>query len=555
MNEKKFAVLIIIGLILFYGINNYIWNISSSPTIINENEAHHLKICLNTYSSKNTLITFLSNIRHCLLSPIYQIVALSPRIFNKLNFTSVRMMNLIWFLIILIAVYRTGKYLFSIEAGLYSIVLLSFYPIIYGYSRMYRESFGLIGPVVLCILFLLKSDRFTNTKYTILFALSAGIGILIRKTCPFFILGPVLYIFSLGLKQTNSRKKALLNTLPAITIFIIITGYRFINKDLLLFIMDIPFIEDTGAWYKYNNLEVYTTGLINRQLSLPFFLVFFYGLIKFARVKKEIVTTFFLWFFIPFLFFTLIPHENLTRNILPYIPVFALISGFGIAQIKNTARKKIFLFIIVFIGILQYYEMLIGLGLKLEQLSISVMGKQIPYFHINHKGINGNYLRIYKNTQYNEEFFYSVANNIIKDSGDNSLLLLPPTIRIDNSHWQHFIMFNSFPFNIILWTPDEFFIPELVQELQKADYILFSFDEYTEGIDNYLDKQIISITQHLITLPPHLQRHILNFENYITNGEYEKDKLKIIHELKKFKEYKKIKKNNNESILLKRTSH
>lgn len=530
-------MIIITALLLFYTVNNLIWYRLSTAIPININEALRLQIINNTYARKDITTTeFNHTFRHGQFSPFYHMAAAIPGFFGASTLNSMRMVNMMWFLIILVSVYYFSRTFLNREAALYSMVILSFYPAIYGFSRMFRESFGLIGPVVLCFLFLLKSKNFSSTRNTVFFAVFAGISVMIRKTAVIFITVPAFYLFIESFFSTKINRRFFLNIFYALLIIAAISGYRFINPDLLKTIVIIPYEEPKGYWLEYWNIRIYTVGLMNYLMSMPFLVLFIFGLIRFIRTKlyRNMKIMLLLWVLVPFLFFNIIPHINKIRNVLPYMPVFALISGYGLSNIRKRSLKMVAVSLFLVIGLIQYYEFSFGMGMELGQLKVKIGNIPVYYFHSD------------KHTDHNCSIFKPIRNKIYDDvvsyiSGrSGQLLAIPPFVPashiINNLYWDIYAKFGSPPFEVKVWTPDIQFFPEFRYKINKADYILLPAAEMEEGLSGYLDIIIQDASLNYNLHMPASKNKLKELYRYLDKG-YSTDKDEII---KKFAAFKKV---------------
>ncbi|UCH89295.1 MAG: glycosyltransferase family 39 protein [Thermoplasmata archaeon] len=192
--KVDYIILLIVTAI--HGVNNYVW-LTKDKMIQGWDAAQYLTYSyqyhlLFTDPTRNFFIDFfLINrqrppLRLIITSPFYGIFGLSVDV--------AVMTNVIFMIILLFSVYGIGKYLFSREVGLFAAILVSLFPIIHGLSRSFLVDFPSAAMIALSIYLLLKTEYFTNRKYSILFGLSMGLGLLTRDAYPVFMLGPLLYI-------------------------------------------------------------------------------------------------------------------------------------------------------------------------------------------------------------------------------------------------------------------------------------------------------------------------------------------------------------------------
>ena len=104
------------------------------------------------------------------------------------------MTNILFLAILLFSVYGIGKKLYNQKIGFLAAIFISFYPAVYSMTRTYLMDFALVAMVALSIYLLLKTDDFTNTKYSIFFGISLGLGMLTKWSFAFFISPAILFI-------------------------------------------------------------------------------------------------------------------------------------------------------------------------------------------------------------------------------------------------------------------------------------------------------------------------------------------------------------------------
>jgi len=534
--SNAFPYIIFITLIFFYLINNYIWFKNSVPVPIIDPEAAHLSQLVEWYFPIENLKGLIEVIEGGPYSPLYYLTAvLSNRLLGT-SLLSTRMANIFWLIIILISVYKLGEYLFNKEAGLLAAIILSFYPAVYGSSRLFREEFGLMGMVPLSMLFLFKSEGFKNLIYSLLFGIIFGVGLMVKAPFIIFITGPMIYILIKSITSGKERKSKLRNFFLTFIIIILIIFPRFSNQFRVREYLLVPFSEQGGVWYKFDNLRVFTLGVANYQITPPLFLLFLFGFYLFLkRVRKGIKIPFLLWIFVPLIFLTLMPHRKLIRHIIPCLPVIALISGFGVTSIKKKIVKRIIIFLIIFIGLVQYYELSFGMGIGLDKLKITIFGRKIPYFYNSYWDHNCSCHKPFRDDIYKEVVSYV---NKHSNKAMKTTLLIPPSNKFDVDIWRMFFWFGDFPFKAVVLKSDHNFIPELVKTIKEADFVLFTEEEANLGFSRYFNQQAERV--RYIFVSNFLKEELKRFEHFLQNDymRYKKQYLKEINAFEIAKRFK-----------------
>ncbi len=91
----------------------------------------------------------------------------------------------IFLIMLIIATYLLGKELFSKDVGLLSAVLVSFSPFVLAFSKVPYDDLAFAAMFTLTLYFFVKSDRFSNIKYTWLFNISLGLTLLSKINAVF----------------------------------------------------------------------------------------------------------------------------------------------------------------------------------------------------------------------------------------------------------------------------------------------------------------------------------------------------------------------------------
>jgi hypothetical protein len=280
------------------------------------------------------------------------------------------MINIVYFIILLIGVYFITKKVCNKKASLISIILLSLYPFIFGYSRIFMLDFPLTAVVALSICLLLYTDNFSNRKFSILFGISLGVGMLVKWTFIIFIFGPLCYVLAIVVSKSFKREikfSSWMVNLFLVMIFAFILSApwylweegRHLQQILSFWhiakVVPQEEIKSGGGSFWESKYLWYLVSLINNQVSFVYFvtfLVFIPFFLKRAGVKNRVLMI--LWIVVPYLFLSNISFK-LPRFLLPILPAIAIISGVGISMIKRTMFKKMIIALLFIIGIMQYF--------------------------------------------------------------------------------------------------------------------------------------------------------------------------------------------------------
>ncbi|HUW95730.1 MAG TPA: glycosyltransferase family 39 protein, partial [Anaerolineae bacterium] len=102
--------------------------------------------------------------------------------------------NMVFLVVLLVAAYGIGSRMGGRGGGLLSAFITSTLPMIFAMSRYTYIEFSLTAMVALSIWFLLLSRGFTHKRYSLLFGLSAGFGLLTKWTFSLFVFPALLVV-------------------------------------------------------------------------------------------------------------------------------------------------------------------------------------------------------------------------------------------------------------------------------------------------------------------------------------------------------------------------
>ena len=362
---KKNHLFIIISLWLFYVINNYFWLLQNKLSV-SYDEGIHLWTNLrfvNAFISPvhNRLYELLhANITHW--PPLFYFTAfLFNMVFGVTYVVSV-MTNMLFFALLIVSLYLIGKKIHSPSAGILAVIIASFYPIIYGHSRLFLLDFALTSVVTFSVYCLIKADRFKNLTWSVIFGISAGLGMLTKWSYLFFILPLFMYVAIESLRDTEKEKQLSLrkvqNFLITIAVsFLISSTWYVLNIERVGFALyRFKRCIGTPACQPLEGIQWLMLTFNNNMLSFLFFLLFIIGTVIFYTRKNLKFKTFLtVWYLVPLLVISFVKGKQ-ARFFMPVLPCFALISAIALSGIKNRKFKDVLLGFIFAIGLMQYFN-------------------------------------------------------------------------------------------------------------------------------------------------------------------------------------------------------
>ena len=162
----------------------------------------------------------------------YFVTTLLSLIFGK-YWVTILISNAIFLLILSISLFYIVKIIIAKDLPAYFTIIFALTSIsIGGISRTYTLDFPLTCMVTAGIAALIATNRFSNKKYSIIFGIISGLGILTKAQFAFFLWLPILITLLSGWKNFN--KIALKNFVISIVIILFITlPWWFGNLDII----------------------------------------------------------------------------------------------------------------------------------------------------------------------------------------------------------------------------------------------------------------------------------------------------------------------------------
>ncbi|MHB9154081.1 MAG: ArnT family glycosyltransferase [Endomicrobiales bacterium] len=312
--------------------------------------------------------------------PFYYICATTACHLAGKNWTwMVLLTNSFYLLPLILFSYLLGKELKDDLTGLCMALLVLLYPLTYFGFITFCSDFALMGIQVMCLYLLIKSRFFEKTGWSVLFGIGAGIGMMVKDPFGAFIIGPVSVgaanvVYRLVKKKFTPAGNFLLFTI----VFLLVISPYYGDPSIVKFVLNRPLSEpDPNPWYSFWKLRLYTVGLIDSQLSLPFFLAVLPGILPFLRLKnRKIRWSVLSWIIVPNLILIFMPHWSSVRYLLPVQPAFALITALWLGKMVRNTEGKAFFCLLVAIGLFQHYYFQFGSPGR------SVYGK-MEYFNLS----------------------------------------------------------------------------------------------------------------------------------------------------------------------------
>ncbi len=277
------------------------------------------------------------------------------------SYDSARLSNSLFLILLLIAVYQTGKLLSGAATGFWAVFILSCYPFVTRFSRLYWSEICLMAFFAGGMYLLLKADSFRNRKYSFFLGIIIGLGMAAKQQFFFVMFFPVLWE---GIRAWFSRIEpgesspktnfALCLLLGAV---ITLPYYFFFSRT---FSTKLIYAFSGGAWEPVKSVFSFASlfwylGRLQIQVSLFFFILFIPFLILLGLQGGRRARLIVLTFLGDYLIFSFFPSKD-ARYISTLLPLIALITAVGITRSKSKALKISLPALMVVIGSFNYLQ-------------------------------------------------------------------------------------------------------------------------------------------------------------------------------------------------------
>lgn len=399
-NNKIKTYSILGALILFHLINVFIW-LKIDQAYLSLDAWSYYRYSLEVINSLKNLLhgqLFLSALEpqkwHGIL--VEFITAPFYFIFGSAQDTAVMIAISIFLPILIFSVYGIGKKLCSRKTGILAAFIVTMYPLILNHTRLYMLDLPLTSMVALSIYYLLASENFTQKKYTLLFGLSFGLGLLVKFNYLAFIAGPFIVTSFRLLSQKkitprhNNRRKKYLALSLLIAFILCGSFYVLKGKEIFHRIFDIivaVFKDVTVLGFfagRFTLLLEYFTATVNHSLSFLLFIIFLVGFRLFHKQTVKERWLLYLPVIIPSLLQLLIlsvPADLMLRYAMPSLPMIALITAIGLGRIRKVIARRTMMSVLIILSLLQFFAVSYGIPLLPEKLSLP-FSKKNPEFEI-----------------------------------------------------------------------------------------------------------------------------------------------------------------------------
>lgn len=374
------------------------------------------------------------------------------------------------------------------------------------------------------ILFLVKSNCFQNRKYSLLFGVFLGIGLLTRWVTIIFISGPIIYTcYQILKKRLFKNNKVLIHALLSFFIAFTLSLYPYYVNSYWMFQYFITHRVGGPVWqsmreYERNPFSIYSlTFYLNSfgQLGIYYFLLIIVGLILALRRKSKlkliVLVVIVSWVF--FSFFSIIKGD---RYIVPIYPYLAILSSSVFDYVKNNKYKISLIIVTVILSVGTFLGTVWGKGPMRQSLySLPI---KLPFGQLD---------RIYLTAISRPPYIYKISGKeivdfIVEDSKNSGIAnpqvtvlfsyrsLDEPIMTHNLYHQKKPLQINNFVGTIISNPNDTRYITQSV--LKNSDYILAKSGKRTDTFFheyNYKTlKAVITLFDSSVSISDHYEEKV-----------------------------------------------
>lgn len=353
MIRKNWHLIALACLIGFHLISNAIW-INLDKTPLREDPANHVFLALEIKECVGDI--FSKGIIECLqvsqfYPPLVNTLAAGYFTVVEVSDFSIRYLNSIFFTFTIIAVYIwTKEYFQNKNTALLNAFFISLLPEIYNNSRHLLQEIFLIGIIYLTFYLLLKTQNFTNKKYTTLAFIAAGIGLMTKWNFIFYAILPFIITIYSSYKSQGFNE-TIRKTLPGILLsLVIVLPWLIVNFSNFIFyssLFSTPEAGEPQTIFSVQNWIFFTNWLIKFGVQINFFIWFLVGIVLLHKDKRVFNILFLIA--VPYFFLSLIGNKDV-RYAFAFLPMFGAViaqSTLHIFKIKKLLGSILIVFLLL----------------------------------------------------------------------------------------------------------------------------------------------------------------------------------------------------------------
>jgi len=305
-------------------------------------EAMYLSQSLRLYRSivSGNIADFMRSYSNAIITkaPLISVLPLPFYLILQTSYYSAMLVNIVLMVLLSIYIYFVTKYFDQDNkwSALFAVCIINTMPVVHEWSRIFMTEYALGVFALIWVYYLIKSDSFTNKSICVNLGIWLGLGLLIKSIFPIYILGAIIFIFVVNIRNLDKIKIAGLHLFYIIIIGLSIAGtwYMFNLIPMFEYALRLSILEKSH-WYGlggkgiFLNIYLYLKHIIFNGISLYYSILFIFCLVVYFFKTKNILRRKGLilsWIVAPTIFLLLTPNKGLQFTLPVLVPLAVLLS-------------------------------------------------------------------------------------------------------------------------------------------------------------------------------------------------------------------------------------
>jgi len=243
--------------------------------------------------------------------------------------------NALTMAILLLSAYFIGEFFFDKKTGILAALLIGSNWFIGWYGNRLLEDVGMVAFEFLSIAFYCKYLRQHNWKYLFVSGFAAALAILTKESALYLLL-PLMTVFMLRKENRKLRDVSMfiVSFIIGLSPFMYVSYIRYGNPLYPIFLRLTQF-KGTSPGILFNSSYI---DMIPFALGLIVFLILIWSLVLLIKKKLFLFPMWAVYCLAVYVF--LIPYGPFDKYMTHYIPIFLLMSAFGLKNVTEACLKK-----------------------------------------------------------------------------------------------------------------------------------------------------------------------------------------------------------------------
>jgi 4-amino-4-deoxy-L-arabinose transferase-like glycosyltransferase len=289
--------------------------------------------------------------------------------------------NAVWLAMLVFATFGIGRRLWNERVGWLSVAFVVTAPLVVSTSKEYMLDLPLTAVTALCLYLMTRADGFAIRRYSLLFGIALGCGLLVKWTLPLVLALPMIHVAAMALADARRRRSfgRALNLFGAGVLAFAVAGPWYVHNYVLVLGSAVAYggADEAAAqgnpparslasatWYFWNLVDV--------QLYLLPTLFVLGGVVYCFRKREFAARNLYPLLVIigGFAAFTLIAHKD-PRYTLPLLPAIAVLGTSWLEYLSARTRAWA-AGVLVAYGVVAFFAIGFGTSLLPKDLGVDL---------------------------------------------------------------------------------------------------------------------------------------------------------------------------------------